>query len=81
MDEDTGTVQLKLPYGQEELSFNNFSPVCSKRLEPADSGEEPDFLSTKTNEALNIKKAHNCLLPKENGVWHMLYENIAIAIV
>lgn len=57
-----------------------FSPVCSKGTEPADSGGELDFLSTKTNKGANIKKAHNCLLPKENGVCHMLYENIGIAI-
>lgn len=43
-----------------------FSPVCSKGIEPADSGGELDFLSTKTNKGANIKKAHNCLLPKEN---------------
>ena len=58
-----------------------FSPVCSKGIEPADSAGQPDFLSTKSNKDLNIKKAYNCLLPKENEVWHVLYENIAIAIV
>jgi len=58
-----------------------FSPVCSKGIEPADSGERPEFLSTKSNKGFNIKKAYNCLLPKENGVWHVLYENIVIAKV
>ena len=58
-----------------------FSPLGSTGIEPADSGREPDFLSTKTNKGANMKKAHNCLLPKEKGVWYVLYENIGIVIV